>query len=122
MDGLIEPFKMDFSLGIDIQMIDVFENSNENFINKIFDEEEKRYCFSKSKPAQHLAARFCIKEAVIKAMTSFGKQLNYKDIIVIMEGNNPTVKLIDLGLEFAISCSLSHSGDFAIGSVMVKIK
>jgi holo-[acyl-carrier protein] synthase len=42
--------------------------SNESLGATLFTERERRYCEAQSRPEEHLAARFCAKEAVIKAL------------------------------------------------------
>ena len=64
----------DYLVGVDIESIlrfkDLDRNRSERFLSKIFTKKEIVYCFSKRYPAQHLAARFAGKEAVIKAIKS----------------------------------------------------
>ena len=49
-----------------------------HFLNKIYTENELDYCFSNAQPARHLAARFCAKEAVVKALSNIlNKNLSY---------------------------------------------
>ena len=60
-----------FSLGVDIEDISRFKKlvfkQNQSFYEKIFHKNEIKYCLSKPNPYQHFAARFCAKEALIKA-------------------------------------------------------
>ena len=62
------------SIGVDIENISKFENYNQQkkqkILKKIFTDFEIKYCLEKINPAQHLAARFAAKEAIIKAMSS----------------------------------------------------
>ena len=44
------------------------------FLNRIYTKKEQKYCQSKSDPAMHFAGRFCAKEAMIKALKSYGVQ------------------------------------------------
>ena len=76
------------SQGIDIEEIIRFEkyenDINSKFLSRIFTKNELDYCFSKKNPAQHLSARFCAKEACIKALFPFeNKKLFLKQIEII---------------------------------------
>ena len=58
-------------IGIDLIEIARVERSlarYEAFRERVFTEEERRYCDSRPNPAQHYAARFAGKEAVGKAL------------------------------------------------------
>ena len=75
------------SLGADIENIDRFAKldlkKDRIFFNKIYTPAEIKYCFSKSNPDQHLAARFAGKEAVIKLISSLNKKIPYKQIEIL---------------------------------------
>ena len=60
-------------VGTDIAYIPRFKDISQNAVKKILTVEETKYCFSKSKPEQHIAARFAAKESVIKAFSKFNK-------------------------------------------------
>jgi holo-[acyl-carrier protein] synthase len=49
------------------------------FVERVFTEEEREYCFSRANPAQHFAARFAGKEAVGKAL-GFGVPFTWREI------------------------------------------
>lgn len=75
------------NVGVDVIEVDrvrkVFDRQAERFLNRVFTEEERAYCFSKSNPFPHLAARFAAKEAVSKAFsTGIGKLLGWKSTSV----------------------------------------
>jgi holo-[acyl-carrier protein] synthase len=121
-------------VGVDIESIlrfkDLDRNRSERFLSKIFTKNEIDYCFSKRYPAQHLAARFAGKEALIKAIKStkiktVNLQLNNVEITNNVNGS-PSVsinnyKLINknniLNMKFKIS--LSHSEDMAIAFALL---
>lgn len=119
--------KSGFAIGVDIENISRFEGRDlvrdALFLNKIFTKKELEYCFSKKSPAQHLAARFCGKEAVIKAINGMNiKAPNYRDI----EINNapsgaPKARISKQNFSNAeISISLSHCKDKAIAFALVR--
>ena len=85
----------DIELGTDIQLIEDFKKVNRNFLEKIFTEREIAYCSKKKNKAQHLAARFAGKEAVIKALYCFGEKLFYKDIEILINNKKPEVRIVE---------------------------
>jgi len=88
---------------------------NKKFINRVFSDEEIKYCSGRKNSAQHYAVRFAAKEAVWKLIGKKG--IKHKDISVINtnEGKPNIVLSRKLKkLESKISVSLSHSKDYAI--------
>src|SRR5919205_3834680 len=58
-------------VGIDLLEIDRMERAlarRPNLAERLFTEGERAYAATRARPAQHLAARFCAKEAVVKAL------------------------------------------------------
>jgi phosphopantetheine--protein transferase-like protein len=113
------------AVGTDIENISRFENKsleNDNaFLNKIFTENEINYSFSKSKPSQHLAARYCAKEAIIKALNSLSNlKLLYNEVEILNKPDgSPFVNLINYNDKFCTQISLSHCSDRAIAFAVV---
>ena len=72
-----------------------------------------RYAAAKARPGQHLAARFCAKEAVAKALALDG--WNFTDVEVVATGGAPDVRLSgaagaradELGVQ--VRLSLTHT-------------
>ena len=62
------------NVGVDVIEVErvqrVYERQKERFLKRVFTQEEQDYCFSKSNPYPHLAARFAAKEAVSKAFST----------------------------------------------------
>jgi holo-[acyl-carrier protein] synthase len=89
---------------------------------RLFTEAERAYAAGKARPGQHLAARFCAKEAVGKALglTSW----SFKEVEVVATGAAPKVRLSgsaaararELGAEPLVS--LTHT-DTTAGAVAV---
>lgn len=113
---------MDFeniSVGTDIEQISRFENKTPDkdakFFEKIFTPAEIEYCFSHRIPSQHLCARYCAKEAVVKALSEFDiKNVYYSDIEVLnTESGKPNAKIAKYP-EIKIKLSLSHTKDTAV--------
>lgn len=115
-----------FGIGADIENVERFKKpgvaDNKQFLDKIFTKKELDYCFSKTKPEQHLAARYAGKEAIVKALCNIGKaNIDYKKLEIINnEDDIPIVKL-DNGRynNLQIKISLSHCKDKAIALAIV---
>lgn len=112
-------------IGIDIADIERFRNLNtkkdKSFFTKIYTNEEIKYCFSKADPAQHLAARFAGKEAILKAFSYYniGIPLNQVEILNDHKGV-PFVNLLCNNIDnFDIKISLSHSEAIAAAVAIV---
>jgi phosphopantetheine--protein transferase-like protein len=113
---------MEFGIGTDIENISRFNKlkEDENFLKKIFTDKEIKYCLSKSNPESHFAARYCGKEAVIKALNNINQiTYDYKKIEILNnEKEVPFVNILDKKLEnISIKISLSHNADKAIAFV-----
>jgi len=115
-----EALSGNFRVGVDIEDIGRFKkldfDKNENFYRKIFCEEEINYCLSKKNPYQSFAARFCAKEAFIKALD--GEVPDRRDIVVKVQEGKPFIEWD--GVRFAVS--LSHEKDKAIAFVVISRK
>jgi len=86
-------------LGADIVDVErirgVFERQGDRFLDRVFTEEERAYCFGMKEPHKHLAARFAAKEAVSKAFTTgIGAEIGWKSVSVYHgERKEPLVRL-----------------------------
>ena len=59
------------------------ERQGDRFLERIFTEEERAYCFKMAHPHKHLAARFAAKEAVSKCFTTgIGARLGWRSVSV----------------------------------------
>jgi holo-[acyl-carrier protein] synthase len=119
--------------GIDLvenrRMQDVLERWGGKFKNRVFLENEQRYCESKAFPCSHYAARFAVKEAVTKAFgTGVVPHLSWLDIEVVRNSATgaPSVKLSERAKRFSeemdagdILISLSHTKNYAIAQALV---
>ena len=115
---------MKIELGTDIENIKRFTNLKDNsiFLNSVYTENEKQYCFSKKNIEQHLAARFAVKESVIKAFYSMNKKfLNFKNIEVLNNiDGSPFVNILTEDSEkYCCKISISHSKESAIAFCML---
>ena len=103
-------------IGIDIVEIKRFEDkpfeNNTSFYKKIFHESEIKYCLDHKNPAQYFAAKFAIKESVIK---SLNKQVGFLTILIDYLKFKPTVILLnDPSYIFLVSVSHEKPHAFAV--------
>lgn len=99
------------------------------FALRVFTPSEIAYCESKKNKAQHYAARFAAKEALMKALGT-GKQfgLSWQEIEVYNDAlGKPGIKLSGRALELArergvgaIHLSLTHLKEMAIAVVILE--
>ncbi|MFC1918602.1 holo-ACP synthase [Chloroflexota bacterium] len=114
-------------VGVDIIEIarirKAIERWEERFLRRIYTEPELRLC--RKKPST-LAVRFAGKEAVMKALGTGTRGINWKDIEILAEpSGKPVVQLSGkaqdkaavLGLN-KLAISLSHSREYAVAFVV----
>jgi len=97
------------------------------FIEKVFTEGERAYCYACPRPVEHLAARFAAKEAVLKALgTGWSGGIHWSDVEVVREkSGRARIQLFGLALARAralgvahLHVSLSHTRDLAVAQVV----
>ena len=119
---------IDNSLGVDIENINRFKNIalNKKFLSKIYTTKELAYCLNKKKPSQHLAVRYCAKEAVIKACNARNIDIKEYNQIEILNKKNgvPYINIIKREIQHKvnINISLSHCKDIAIAFAIISTK
>jgi len=112
-------------IGIDIEEVKRFRKinfkKNQKFLDKIYTKNELSYCLSKKFPAQHLAARFSAKEAVLKAAGGRLKVESLNEIEVVREKTGgPQIKLNNTkNGNLNIFVSLSHSSKMAVAIAVI---
>jgi holo-[acyl-carrier protein] synthase len=98
-------------VGIDLLEIDRMERALERrprLAERLFTDAERAYAAARARPGQHLAARFCAKEAVAKALAL--EAWSPRDIEVVSEGGAPRVVLHGvLAGRADVRLSLTHS-------------
>lgn len=99
-------------IGIDIISIHKIKEKSEEFLKKVFSEDEINYAFKKKNPYQTLAGIYALKESVIKAYSLSLSYIKNLRIEVKHESNIPYV-LID-GKLIDSDVSISHDEDMAI--------
>ena len=81
-------------VGIDLLEIARLERALERrprLAERLFTDAERGYAAARARPGQHLAARFCAKEAVAKALGL--DSLTFREIEVVSDGGRPSVRL-----------------------------
>lgn len=114
-------------LGVDIVEIERFKKAMERhpgLVNRLFNDNEKTYCFSRKRPHLHFAARFATKEAVLKALGTGRRGIGWKDVEVIRTQNGtPQIKLYNGAIDLTesagiakilVSISFSHNSAVAM--------
>jgi holo-[acyl-carrier protein] synthase len=98
---------------------------------EIFTDREREYCFSRPDPYVHLAGRFAAKEACLKALgtglSGSGIDGALREIEVTSGGAGRPVLSVSGWTEkigrrkkiYQYTVSISHSGDFAVASVIL---
>jgi holo-[acyl-carrier protein] synthase len=116
-------------IGVDIENISRFRGltikKDSRFLNRLFTEKELAYCFSSGNPAQHLAARYTAKEAIIKALNALGRAApDYNEIDIFKDDKGvPNVRIQKNGFtDLDILLSLSHSRESAIAFTVVALR
>ena len=110
-------------IGIDLLEIERLERALERrprLADRLFTEAEREYAAARARPGQHLAARFCAKEAVAKALGLGG--WSFRDVEVVAVDDRPQVRLSGaaaqraaaLGVQVAISLTHSHGHAAAV--------
>jgi holo-[acyl-carrier protein] synthase len=111
------------SVGIDLLEIDRLERAlarRPGLAGRLFTDGERAYAAARARPGQHLAARFCAKEAVAKALRLQG--WSFQDVEVVSSGGPPEVRLhgaaaaraAQLGVEVRISLTHTHGQAAAV--------
>jgi holo-[acyl-carrier protein] synthase len=107
-------------IGIDLLDVERLERALERrprLAERVFTDAERAYAEGRARPAMHLAARFCAKEAVAKALglTAW----SWRDVEVVATGAAPEVRLsggvaaraAELGVTATVS--LTHTDSLA---------
>ncbi|MBA3328398.1 MAG: 4'-phosphopantetheinyl transferase superfamily protein [Solirubrobacterales bacterium] len=110
-------------VGIDLLEIDRLERALQrrpNLALRLFTDGERAYAAARARPGQHLAARFCAKEAVAKALRL--RAWSPHDIEVVGEGAGIAIALHGTlaALGVSVEISLTHSRQTA-GAIAVVV-
>ena len=107
---------------IEIERIKKVVSSSNKFVSRVYTNSEIEYFNSRNSNPCHLAGTFAAKEAVLKALGTGLRDMDWKDIeikrnslgkpIVVLHGN-AVVLANSLGIK-KMHISISHSRDYAI--------
>jgi holo-[acyl-carrier protein] synthase len=109
-------------IGIDLLDIARLERAlarRPGLAERLFTDGERAYAARRARPGLHLAARFCAKEAVAKALSL--DVLRWREIEVVGEGGAPAIRLHGATAAAApgqVHVSLTHT-DHTAGAVAV---
>jgi holo-[acyl-carrier protein] synthase len=111
------------AIGLDLLEIDRLEAALERrprLAERLFTAGEREYAAARIRPGQHLAARFCAKEAVAKALRL--QAWSWQDIEVVSGADGPHVllhgALARLGID--VDVSLTHTRGMAGAVALVR--
>ncbi len=122
-------------VGTGIDIIEVarvgaaIERFGRRFLERIYTENEIRYCQSKHNCTERFAARFAAKEAALKALgTGWSRGVQWREVEVRREpGGRPTIAFSGKAAEHAAglgtrhaSLSISHTAGQAIAQVILE--
>ncbi len=118
--------------GVDIlevdRMRDAIERWGDRLLERVFTKNEIEYSRKKRNFAQHLAARFCAKEALSKAIGGgTDKHLRWTDVEILNDKNGkPKVKLFGPAKRLAqeekiggVMVSISHTKELACANAIL---
>jgi holo-[acyl-carrier protein] synthase len=125
---------MIYGTGIDIIEIARIRNSLDKyagrFEEKIFTPVEIAYCRSKADPSAHFAARFAVKEAVLKCLgTGMAGGISWRDLEIVNHETTgkPSIRLAGKGKELfdalglkTIHVSISHDKTHAVAQAVAE--
>lgn len=118
--------------GIGVDMLEIVRmertmRRRPSFLCRVFTEEERAYCDACARPAEHYAARFAAREAVVKALgTGFSNGVGFSDVSVTMDAQGrPRALLSGRAAQIAreggvreVALSLSYTRDVAVANAV----
>jgi holo-[acyl-carrier protein] synthase len=122
---------MIIGIGVDLVKINRIEKAGKGhpgFLERVFTQREREYCGRQKFPAQHYAARFAAKEAVLKAFgTGMTAGMKWTDIEVLHgEGGGPIVNIAGAAKDLAdlkgvkqVLLSYSHDDGYAVAQAVL---
>jgi holo-[acyl-carrier protein] synthase len=109
------------AVGLDLLEIERLERALERrprLAERLFTDAERAYAAGRARPGQHLAARFCAKEAVAKALALEGWSPRDVEIVLTAAGAPEVVLHGPLAGRGPVAISLTHERGMA-GAVAV---
>lgn len=114
MNLVLPPGGVLLGLGCDVIEVErirgVLDRQGARFLDRVFTEEERAYCFGHKFPHQHVAVRFAAKEAVSKAFTTgIGAELGWRSVSIYHGSRNePLVRLDEKGAALLVQTGATH--------------
>jgi holo-[acyl-carrier protein] synthase len=109
------------------RVAELLERYGTRFLHRVFTDGEISYCTKRRDPVPHLAGRFAVKEAAMKALgTGQARGVLWKDIEIIRAGGPPRLKLHGgaarraevMGVTQSL-VTITHSETLALAQVML---
>lgn len=118
--------------GIGVDMLEIARmqqaiEKRPHFIRRMFTDAERAYCERTARPAEHYAARFAAREAVLKALgTGFSSGIGFQDVSVERDQlGRPQARLAGKAAQIAaeqgvqeIALSISYTRDVAVANAV----
>lgn len=109
------------------RIAEVFGRYGDRFLRRVFTEEEIAYCTRRRDPIPHLAGRFAVKEAAMKALgTGHSRGVLWKDIEAVRASGPPQLRLHGGAARLAAALqvrrtlvTITHASTLAIAQVML---
>ena len=118
-------------IGIDAtdlpRVADLLERHGDRFLHRVFTDGEISYCTKRRDPVPHLAGRFAVKEAAMKALgTGHSRGVLWKDIEVVRGQGPPRLQLhggaarraASMGVKRSL-VTITHSQTLAFAQVLL---
>jgi holo-[acyl-carrier protein] synthase len=105
----------------------LLQRYGERFLRRVYTDGEIAYCTRRRDPVPHLAGRFAVKEAAMKALgTGHSRGVLWKDIEVVRQGGPPQLRLHGGAARRADAMhvrrsliTITHSESVALAQVML---
>jgi holo-[acyl-carrier protein] synthase len=106
---------------------DLLQRYGDRFLRRVFTDGEIAYCTKRRNPVPHLAGRFAVKEAAMKALgTGQSRGVIWKDIEVVRGAGPPRLKLHggaarragEMGVTQSL-VTITHSETLALAQVLL---
>ena len=118
-------------IGIDAtdlpRVAEILARYGDRFLRRVFTDGEIAYCTKRRDPVPHLAGRFAVKEAAMKALgTGQSRGVIWKDIEVVRSSGPPRLKLHggaarradEMGVRHSL-VTITHSETLAFAQVLL---
>jgi len=119
-------------IGLDLVRIarirELTDRWKDRFLERLYTDEERRYCLARGTPYASLAGRFAAKEAILKAIgTGWSRGVRWRDIQILNDQAGKPVATVqgrvaalfrEAGIT-GVHVSLTHDGDYAIAEVVL---